>query len=147
MKSPVVSQKNYTHETTMRRSIKAIGAAVLAAALITSQAQACTPVPGNVMVPHWPGVGEFLVFHNDYDAGVCPTPEEAKSFFEANALIKAGHSVDVKTPGCFWLRANATYEIHEVGQQYNDAVFYRVGPDWLWIFVANPAMVPVAVCE
>ena len=30
----------------MRRAIKTIGAAVLAAALIAGQAQACTPVPG-----------------------------------------------------------------------------------------------------
>ena len=128
-------------------AIKTAGMAVLCAALITSQVQACTPVPGSAMVPHWAGVGEFLVFHNEHDAGVCPTPELARTFFEAVALIKSGNSVDVNTPGCFWLRANATYEIHAVGQRFNDAVFYRVGPDWLWIFVANPTMVSVAVCE
>jgi hypothetical protein len=56
----------------MRRSIKAIGAAVLTAALITNQAQACTPVPSDIMAPRWPIVGETLHFHQD-DLFACPT--------------------------------------------------------------------------
>jgi hypothetical protein len=143
----------------MRRSIKAIGAAILTAALITGQAIACVPVSGDVLVPHWPVVGEQIRFPShyagDHGPAACSTQQAARAAVEMVAHVSAAwhrgedaHYQDI--PGCVFLLANKFYDIVDAARPFNDAAYYRVAMsngDLVWTYVDHPTMVPVAVCQ
>ena len=143
----------------MKKISKTLGVAALAAALIAGQAQACTPVPGNVLVPHWPIAGEQIRFPShlagDHGPAACARQEDARAAREMVASVSAawhrGEEAHYQgIPGCVFLLADKFYDIAEVATPFNDAAFYRVplsNGDLVWIYITAPTMVPVAVCR